>query len=330
MLKFRKLGSQGLEVSELGLGCMGMSQWYGATDDRESVATVHRALELGCTLFDTAEAYGPYDNEVLLGRALAGRREEAVIATKFGFPMKLKDGTTAEADSRPEHIVEVVEASLKRLGTDYIDILYQHRLDPKVPIEDVVGTMSDLVRQGKVRYLGLCEVGEQTIRRAHAVHPLSVVQSEYSVWERNLEDGVLPLLRELGIGLVGFCPLGRGFLTGGVRRAEDHPKDDFRHHDPRLQGANYDQNMAIAAKVREVAERHGLTAAQLAIAWILHQGEDIVPIPGTKRRAYLEENTRSADVVLDVDTLAEIEDTVRADSVAGPRYNDRMMAYIDR
>jgi aryl-alcohol dehydrogenase-like predicted oxidoreductase len=330
MPKFRKLGSQGLEVSELGLGCMGMSQWYGATDDQESTATIHRALELGCTLFDTAEAYGPYDNEVLLGRALAGRREQAVIATKFGFPMKLKDGTTAEADSRPEHVVEVVEASLKRLGTDYIDILYQHRLDPKVPIEDVVGTMSDLVRQGKVRYLGLCEVGEKTIRRAHAVHPLSVVQSEYSVWERNLEDGVLPVLRELGIGLVGFCPLGRGFLTGGVRRAEDYPEDDFRHHDPRLQGANYDHNMAIAARISGIAERHGLTPAQLAIAWVLHQGDDIVPIPGTKRRAYLEENIRSAEVVLSADTLAEIEDALRAETVAGPRYNERMMAYIDR
>ncbi|MER5339037.1 aldo/keto reductase [Streptomyces mirabilis] len=330
MLTTRKLGRQGLQVSELGLGCMGMSQWYGATDDRESVATVHRALELGYTLFDTAEAYGPHDNEVLLGRALAGRREQALIATKFGFPMKLKDGTTAEADSRPEHIVEVVEASLKRLGTDYIDVLYQHRVDPKVPIEDVVGAMSDLVGQGKVRYLGLCEAGEKTIRRAHAVHPLSVVQSEFSVWERNLEDGVLPLLRELGIGLVGFCPLGRGFLTGGVQRAEDYPDDDFRHHDPRLQGVNYDQNMAIAAKIREVAERHGLTPAQLAIAWALHQGDDIVPIPGTKRRTYLEENTRSATVALGEDTLAEIDDAVRADLVAGPRYNERMMAYIDR
>ncbi|WP_030809582.1 aldo/keto reductase [Streptomyces sp. NRRL F-2799] len=330
MLKTRELGRRGLKVSELGLGCMGMSQWYGTPDDRESVATIHRALDLGYTLFDTAEAYGPYDNEVLLGQALAGRREQAVIATKFGFPMKLKDGTTAEADSRPEHIVEVVEASLKRLGTDYIDILYQHRLDPRVPVEDVVGTMAGLVEQGKVRHLGLCEVGERTIRRAHAVHPLSVVQSEYSVWERNLEDGVLPVLRELGIGLVGFCPLGRGFLTGGVRRAEEYPEDDFRHHDPRLQGANYDQNTAIARKISEVAARHGLTPAQLAIAWVLHQGDDIVPIPGTKRRTYLEENTRAAEVRLDADTLAGIEVAVRADAVAGPRYNDRMMAYIDR
>ncbi|MFJ9641567.1 aldo/keto reductase [Streptomyces sp. NPDC101206] len=330
MLGFRKLGRQGLEVSELGLGCMGMSQWYGATDDRESIATVHRALELGYTLFDTAEAYGPYDNEVLLGQALKGRREQAVIATKFGFPMKLKDGTTAEADSRPSHVVEVVEASLKRLGTDHVDVLYQHRVDPKVPIEEVVGAMAGLVEQGKVRYLGLCEAGVSTIRRAHAVHPLSVVQSEFSVWERNLEDDVLPVLRELGIGLVGFCPLGRGFLTGGVLRAEDYPEDDFRHHDPRLQGANYDQNVAVAATVRALAEARGLTPAQLAIAWALHQGEDVVPIPGTKRRSYLEENTAAAAVRLDADSLAAVDAAVRRDQVAGPRYNDRMMAYIDR
>lgn len=329
-LQLRNLGRQGLTVSKLGLGCMGMSQWYGATDDQESVATIHRALELGYTLFDTAEAYGPYDNEVLLGRALKGRREQAVIATKFGFPMKLKDGTTAEADSRPSHIREVVDAALKRLDTDYIDVLYQHRVDPRVPIEDVVGAMADLVQQGKVRYLGLCEAGTDTIRRAHAVHPLSVVQSEFSVWERNLEADILPTLRELGIGLVGFCPLGRGFLTGGVQRAEDYPEDDFRHHDPRLQGANYDQNMAIAAKVKEVAGRYDLTPAQLAIGWVLHQGDDIVPIPGTKRRTYLEENTYSAEVALDTDALSDIEAAVRAELVAGPRYNERMMAYIDR
>ncbi|MFI8363462.1 aldo/keto reductase [Streptomyces sp. NPDC085612] len=330
MLGIRKLGTQGLEVSELGLGCMGMSQWYGATDDRESTATIHRALELGYTLFDTAEAYGPYDNEELLGKALKGRREQAVIATKFGFPMKLKDGTTAEADSRPEHVVEVVEASLRRLGTDHVDVLYQHRVDPRVPIEETVGAMAGLVEQGKVRYLGLCEAGAATVRRAHAVHPLSVVQSEFSVWERNLEADVLPVLRELGIGLVGFCPLGRGFLTGGVLRAEDYPEDDFRHHDPRLQGANYDQNTAVAATVRELAEARGLTPAQLAIAWVLHQGTDIVPIPGTKRRTYLEENTAAAAVRLDAATLTAIDAAVRPDRVAGPRYNERMMAYIDR
>ncbi|MEV6674543.1 aldo/keto reductase [Streptomyces sp. NPDC051162] len=330
MLEHRKLGSQGLEVAQIGLGCMGMSQWYGATDDKESIATVHRALELGVTMLDTAEAYGPFDNEELLGKALEGRRDQVVIATKFGFPMKMKDGSTAPVNSRPEHIVEVVEASLRRLRTDHIDVLYQHRVDPGVPIEDVVGTMAELVTQGKVRYLGLCEAGENTIRRAHAVHPLSVIQSEYSVWERNLEDGVLPLLRAEGIGLVGFCPLGRGFLTGSVDRAENYPEDDFRSHDPRLQGENYDHNMAIAAKIRDLAARHGLTPAQLAIAWVLHQGDDIVPIPGTKRRTYLEENLSAAEVRLDAELLREIADAVDSAQVAGPRYNERMMAFIDR
>ncbi|MFH8787524.1 aldo/keto reductase [Streptomyces roseoverticillatus] len=330
MLEHRKLGRQGLEVAGIGLGCMGMSQWYGATDDTESVATIHRALELGVTMLDTAEAYGPYDNEELLGKALRGKRDQVVIATKFGFPMKLKDGSTAKVNSRPAHIREVVEASLSRLRTDHIDVLYQHRVDPDVPIEDVVGTMAELVEQGKVRYLGLCEAGENTIRRAHAVHPLSVVQSEYSVWERNLEDGVLPALRELGIGLVGFCPLGRGFLTGAVDRAENYPEDDFRSHDPRLQGENYDHNMAIAAKIKDIAGREGLTPAQLAIAWVLHQGDDIVPIPGTKRRTYLEQNLAAADVTLGAELLAEIADTVASAQVAGPRYNEKMMAFIDR
>ncbi|MFD9335332.1 aldo/keto reductase [Streptomyces sp. NPDC060028] len=329
-MEHTKLGRQGLEVSRMGLGCMGMSQWYGTPDDTESILTLHRALDLGVTLLDTAEAYGPYDNEELLGAALKGRREQAVIATKFGFPMKLKDGTTAPVDSRPAHIVEVVEASLRRLRTDHIDVLYQHRVDPDVPIEDVVGTMAELVAQGKVRFLGLCEASESTIRRAHAVHPLSVVQSEFSVWERNLEDGVLPLLRELGIGLVGFCPLGRGFLTGSVDRAESYPETDFRSHDPRLQGSNYDHNTAIAGRIRALAEANGLTPAQLAIAWVLHQGEDIVPIPGTKRRTYLEDNLRAASVVLDPALLARIEEVAAPGKVAGPRYNDRMMALIDR
>ncbi|MEU8551612.1 aldo/keto reductase [Streptomyces roseoverticillatus] len=329
-MEHRKLGRQGLEVAGIGLGCMGMSQWYGATDDTESVATIHRALELGVTMLDTAEAYGPYDNEELLGKALRGKRDQVVIATKFGFPMKLKDGSTAKVNSRPEHIREVVEASLGRLRTDHIDVLYQHRVDPEVPIEDVVGTMAELVEQGKVRYLGLCEAGENTIRRAHAVHPLSVVQSEYSVWERNLEDGVLPALRELGIGLVGFCPLGRGFLTGAVDRAENYPEDDFRSHDPRLQGENYDHNMAIAAKIKDIAGREGLTPAQLAIAWVLHQGDDIVPIPGTKRRTYLEQNLAAAGVTLGAELLGEIADTVASAQVAGPRYNEKMMAFIDR
>ncbi|WNI16054.1 aldo/keto reductase [Actinacidiphila sp. ITFR-21] len=325
-----RLGQQGLEVSALGLGCMGMSQWYGTPDDDESVATVHRAIDLGVTLFDTAEAYGPFTNEELLGRALKGRRDDVVVATKFGFPMKMPDGSTAEIDSRPSHIVEVVEASLRRLDTDHIDVLYQHRVDPKVPIEDVVGTMAGLVAAGKVRHIGLCEAGTSTIRRAHAVHPLSVVQSEFSVWERNLEADVLPVLRELGIGLVGFCPLGRGFLTGTVDRAENYPDDDFRRFDPRLQGTNYEQNTALANRIKALAGSIGITPAQLAIAWVMHQGGDIVPIPGTKRRRYLEENVQAAPIRLDAELLNLIDEIIRPDDVAGPRYNEQMMTFIDR
>lgn len=328
MIEKRQLGQQGLEVSKIGLGCMGMSQWYGVTDDRESIATIHRALDLGITLFDAAEAYGPFVNETLIGKALKERRQDAVIATKFGFD--LQEGRIVGVNSRPEHIIEVVDASLKRLGTDYIDVLYQHRIDPNVPIEDVVGVMAGLVEAGKVRYLGLCEVSEETIQRAHAVHPLSVVQSEFSLWEGNLKDGILPLLRKLGIGLVGFCPLGRGFLTGTANRAENYPLDDFRYQDPRFQGTNYDHNMTIAKKVKDVATVHDLTPAQLAIAWVLHQGPDIVPIPGTKRRKYLEENVDAGAVTLDAATLAEIDEAVRPEMVAGPRYNERMMAMINR
>src|SRR5215211_745479 len=285
MLKSRRLGSQGLQCSELGLGCMGMSQSYGVPDDPESIATIHRALELGVTLFDTAEAYGPFTNEELLARALKGRRDQAVIASKFGFTFegKMVNGV----DSRPEHIKSAAEASLQRLGTDHIDLLYQHRVDPAVPIEDVVGAMSDLVRAGKVRFLGLSEAGEQTIRRAHAVHPISALQSEYSLWERNLEPHIIPLLRELGIGLVPFAPLGRGFLTGAVKRAEEYPENDFRRNDPRYQGANFDANVRAASAVRELAARKGATAGQIALAWLMHKGPDIVPIPGTKRRKHL-------------------------------------------
>src|SRR5687768_10480711 len=295
MLTTRTLGTQGLSVSVLGLGLMGMSQAYGTAeerDERESIATIHRATELGVTLFDTAEAYGPYANEELLGRALkAGKvaRNRIVIATKFGFKFDDK-GEVAGLDSRPDHIREVLEASLRRLQTDYIDLLYQHRVDPAVPIEDVVGTMAELVREGKVRFLGLSEAGEKTIRRAHAVHPISAVQSEYSLWERNLEPRIIPLLRELGIGLVPFAPLGRGFLTGTARRAEDYPEGDYRRNDPRFQGENFDRNMAAAAAVHELAAGKRATPGQVALAWLLHKGNDIVPIPGTKRRGYLEEN----------------------------------------
>ena len=328
MLPHRPLGSQGLEVSALGLGCMGMSQSYGVPDDRESVAVLHRALELGVTFFDTAEAYGPFTNEELLGRALQGRRDQVVLATKFGF--RFEGNRLTGTDSRPDHIREVVEASLRRLRTDRIDLLYQHRVDPAVPIEDVVGAMADLVREGKVLSLGLSEAGETTIRRAHAVHPISALQSEYSLWERNLEGDILPLLRELGIGLVAFSPLGRGFLTGTVRRAEDYPEDDYRRGDPRFQGANFDANMAAASVVREMARRRDATPSQVALAWLLHKGDDIVPIPGTKRRRYLEENLAAAALALKAQEVTELDRALAPEAVAGPRYNDNMMAFIDR
>ncbi|HYC32302.1 MAG TPA: aldo/keto reductase [Gemmatimonadales bacterium] len=328
MLPTRKLGRQGLEVSALGLGCMGMSQSYGVPDDGESVATLHRALELGITFLDTAEAYGPFTNEELLGRALEGKRDRAVIATKFGF--RFEGNRLTGTDSRPAHVREVVEASLRRLRTDRIDLLYQHRVDPAVPIEDVVGAMAELVREGKVRYLGLSEAGEATIRRAHAVHPISALQSEYSLWERNLEGDIIPLLRELGIGLVAFSPLGRGFLTGTARRAEDYPEGDYRRSDPRFQGENFDANMRAAAAVQELARRKEATASQVALAWLLHKGSDIVPIPGTKRRRYLEENAGSATLALTPDEVATLDRALPPERVAGPRYNERMMAFIDR
>jgi aryl-alcohol dehydrogenase-like predicted oxidoreductase len=331
MLQTRILGTQGLRVSALGLGCMGMSQSYGSPeerDERESIATVHRALELGVTFFDTAEAYGPYTNEELLARALEGRRDRAVIATKFGFRFGA-DGITG-VNSRPEHVREAVEGSLRRLKSDRIDVLYQHRVDPEVPIEETAGVMAELVTAGKVRFLGLSEAGEQTIRRAHAVHPISVLQSEYSLWERNLEPRIIPLLRELRIGLVPFSPLGRGFLTGSVKRAEEYPENDFRRNDPRYQGANFDANMRAAAQVRKLAAQKGATPGQIALAWLLHKGEDIVPIPGTKRRRYLEENVAAADIRLSADELRELDESLSPEKISGPRYNERQMAMVDR
>ena len=328
MLPTRRLGRQGLEVSALGLGCMGMSQSYGVPDDEESVATLHRAIELGVTFLDTAEAYGPFTNEALLGRALEGRRDLVVLATKFGF--RFEGDQLVGTDSRPEHIREVTEASLRRLNTDHIDLLYQHRVDPEVPIEDVVGAMAELVGEGKVRFLGLSEAGEATIRRAHAVHPISALQSEYSLWERNLEGDIIPVLRELGIGLVAFSPLGRGFLTGTAKRAEEYPEGDYRRGDPRFQGANFDANMRASSVVQELARRKDATPAQVALAWLLHKGDDIVPIPGTKRRRYLEENAGGASLALSPAEVAELDRALAPDVVAGPRYNERMMAFINR
>jgi aryl-alcohol dehydrogenase-like predicted oxidoreductase len=328
MLAKRTLGKEGLEVSALGLGCMGMSQSYGPLDDEESLATLHRALELGVTFFDTAEVYGPFTNEELLGRGLKGRRQNVVIATKFG--MRIENGKMAGLNSRPEHVREAVEGSLRRLNTDVIDLLYQHRVDPSVPIEDVVGAMAELVREGKVRFLGLSEASEQTIRRAHAVHPIAALQSEYSLWERNLEASIIPTLRELGIGLVPFSPLGRGFLTGAVKRAEEYPKGDYRRGDPRFQGANFDANVRAAAVVRELASERGATPAQMVLAWLLAKGDDVVPIPGTKRRSYLEEDVAAADLKLGAAELERLDAALPAEAVAGPRYNERMMSYIDR
>ena len=328
MLKKRKLGSQGLEVSALGLGCMGMSQSYGVADEGESIATLHRAIELGVTFFDTAEVYGPFINEELVGRVLQGRRDSIVLATKFGF--RIENGKMNGLDSRPEHIREAVEGSLKRLRTDRIDLLYQHRVDRTVPIEEVVGAMAELVRDGKVRFLGLSEAGEKTLRRAHAVHPITALQSEYSLWERNLEPQIIPTLRELGIGLVPFSPLGRGFLTGAVNRAEEYPEGDYRKNDPRWQGANFDANMRAASVVREIAEQKGVKPGQIALAWLLHQGDDIVPIPGTKRRTYLEENVEAASISLTPAEAAQLAAALPPESIAGPRYNEKAMATIDR
>jgi len=328
----RKLGTNGLDVSAIGLGCMGMSFAYGSPeerDERESIATIHRAIELGVTFFDTAEAYGPYTNEELLARAFAGKRDRVVIATKFGFTFDGK-GAIAGTDSRRAHIRQAVEASLARLKTDRIDLLYQHRVDKTVPIEDVVGTVAALVREGKVRHLGLSEAGEQTIRRAHAVHPIAALQSEYSLWERNLEPRIIPLLRELGIGLVPFAPLGRGFLTGAVKRAEDYPEGDYRRGDPRYQGENFDANVRAASAVRDVATKRGVTPGQVAIAWLLARGPDVVPIPGSKKRQHLEENCGAADVTLSAQEITELDAALSAEKVSGPRYNPRQMTMVDR
>ncbi|HEX6086717.1 MAG TPA: aldo/keto reductase [Thermoanaerobaculia bacterium] len=325
-MRTRRLGS--LEVSAIGLGCMGMSQSYGPADEQESIATIHRAIDLGVTFFDTAEVYGPFHNETLLGRALRGRRNGVVIATKFGW--KIEEGKVNGVTSRPDRIRAAVDGSLQRLGIDTIDLLYQHRVDPEVPIEDVAGTVADLVRAGKVRWFGLSEAGEETIRRAHKVHPVTALQSEYSLWERNLEERIIPLVRELGIGLVPFSPLGRGFLAGNVKRAEEYPEGDFRRNDPRFQGENFDANLRAAAVVREIASAHAATPAQIALAWLLQKGDDVVPIPGTKRRTYLEENVAATQLTLAADELSRLDRALAPEAIAGPRYNEKAMRWVDR
>lgn len=328
-MKQRTLGTQGLVVPALGLGCMGMSEFYGPGDDAESIATIQRAIDLGVTFLDTSDIYGPFTNEVLVGKAIKDRRQQVILATKFGV-LRSSDPAYRGINGSPEYVRQACEASLRRLGVETIDLYYQHRVDPSTPIEDTVGAMADLVRQGKVRFLGLSEASPETIRRAHATHPISALQTEYSLWSRDPEAELLPTLRQLGIGFVAYSPLGRGFLTGQIRRFEDLASDDWRRMSPRFQGENFHKNLELVDKIGEIARRKNVTPAQLALAWVLAQGEDIVPIPGTKRVRYLEENTAAVQVSLSAEDLAAIQSAMPPAAVQGTRYPEAMMKLLNR
>lgn len=325
----RKLGSQGLTVSMLGLGCMGMSEFYGQTDDRESIATIHRALELGVNFLDTSDMYGPFTNEELICRAIHDRRDQVIIATKFGI-QRSSDPMQRNINGRPEYVRAACEGSLRRLGIETIDLYYQHRVDASVPIEETVGAMAELIAEGKVRYLGLSEAAPQTIRRAQAVHPISALQTEYSLWTRDPEDDILPTVRELGIGFVAYSPLGRGFLTGQIKHFEDLAADDFRRYSPRFQGENFGKNLELVKHVEAIAQAKGVTPGQLALAWVLAQGQDIVPIPGTKRRSYLEENVAAAAIELTPAELATLDAVIPPGAASGARYPETSMQFVNR